>query len=93
MIERRIRGRVVGIDNIEPDVVYFILEPEEDTRNKRKKKRRVTIPIHREWSDVLALLDAAFLKDYVVSIAGLYEERDAFVFVTSKKGVKVEDDQ
>lgn len=93
MIERRIRGRVVGIDNIEPDVVYFILEPEEDKRNRRKKKRRVTIPIHREWSDVLALLDAAFLKDYVVSIEGLYEERDAFVFVTSKRGIKVEDDQ
>ena len=93
MIERRIKGRVVGIDNMEPDVVYFILEPEEDKRNKRKKKRRVTIPIHREWSDVLALLDAAFLKDYVVSIEGLYEERDAFVFVTSKKGIKVEDDQ
>ena len=93
MIERRIKGRVVGIDNMEPDVVYFILEPEEDKRNKRKKKRRVTIPIHREWSDVLALLDAAFLKDYVVSIEGLYEERDAFVFVTSKKGIKVEDDE
>ena len=93
MIERRIRGRVVGIDNTEPDVVYFILKPEEATWNRHKKKRRVTIPIHREWSDVLALLDAAFLKDYVVSVAGLYEERDAFVFVTSKKGIKVEDDE
>lgn len=93
MIERRIRGRVVGIDNIEPDVVYFILEPEEDTRNKRKKKRRVTIPIHREWSDVLALLDAAFLKDYVVSVAGLHEDGSDFVYITSTKGVKVEDDQ
>ena len=93
MIERRIRGRVVGIDNTEPDVVYFILKPEEDTWDRRKKKRRVTIPIHREWPDILALLDAAFLKDYVVSIEGLYEERDAFVFVTSKKAIKVEDDQ
>ena len=93
MIERRIRGRVVGIDNIEPDVVYFILEPEEDKRNKRKKKRRVTIPIHREWSNALALLDAAFLKDYVVSIEGLYEERDGSLYVFSSEGIKVEDDQ
>ena len=93
MIERRIKGRVVGIDTTAFDPVYFILDPEENTRNKRKKKRRITIPIHREWSDVLALLDAAFLKDYVVSIEGLYEERDAFVFVTSKKGIKIEDDQ
>lgn len=93
MIERRIRGRVVGIDNTEPDVVYFILKPEGDTRDRRKKNRRITIPIHREWSDVLALLNAAFMKDNVVSIAGLYEEHDAFMFVTSKKGVKVEDDQ
>ena len=93
MIERRIRGRVVGIDNTEPDVVYFILKPEEATWNRHKKKRRVTIPIHRDWPDVLALLDAAFLKDYVVSIEGLYEERDGSLYVFSSKGIKVEDDQ
>lgn len=93
MIERRIKGRVVGIDNTEPDVVYFILKPEETTWNKHKKKRRVIIPVRREHYDVLALLDAAFLKDYIVSIAGLHEDGSDFVFVTSTKGIKVEDDK
>ena len=93
MIERRIKGRVVGIDNTAFDPVYFILKPEEVSWNKRKKNRRIVIPVRREDHNVLALLNAAFLKDYVVSIAGLYEERDAFMFVTSKKGIEVEDDQ
>lgn len=92
MIERRIKGRVVGIDNTDPDVVYFILKPEEVSWNKRKKNRRIVIPVRREDHNVLALLDAAFLKDYVVSIAGLYEDHCDFVYITSTKGVKVEDD-
>ena len=93
MIERRIRGRVVGIDNTEPDVVYFILKPEEASWNRRKKNRRIVIPVRREDHNVLALLDAAFLKGYVVSIAGLLDDHSDFVFITSTKGVKVEDDQ
>lgn len=93
MIERRIKGRVVGIDNTAFDPVYFILEPEEISWNKRKKKRRVIIPVRREDHNVLALLDAAFLKDYIVSVAGLHEEGSDFVYITSTKGIKVEDDE
>ena len=93
MIERRIKGRVVGIDNTAFDPVYFIFKPEEASWNRHKKKRRVIIPVRREDRNVLALLDAAFLKDYVVSIAGLHEEHSGFVFVTNTDDVKVEDDQ
>ncbi len=92
MIERRIKGRVVGIDTTAYDPVYFILKPEEASWNRHKKKRRVIIPVRREDSNVLALLDAAFLKDYVVSIAGLHDDHGDFVYITSTKGVKVEDD-
>lgn len=93
MIERRIKGRVVGIDNTAFDPVYFILKPEEATWDRRKKNRRITIPVRREDHNVLAVLNAAFMKDYVVSVAGLHEEHSGFVFITSTKGVKVEDDQ
>ena len=93
MIERRIKGRVVGIDNTAFDPVYFILKPEEVSWNKRKKNRRIVIPVRRENQKVLALLDAAFLKDYIVSVAGLHEDGSDFVYITSTKGVKVEDDQ
>ena len=93
MIERRIKGRVVGIDNTAFDPVYFILKPEEASWNRRKKNRRIVVPVRREDRNVLALLDAAFLKDYIVSVAGLHEDGSDFVYITSTKGIKVEVDQ
>lgn len=92
MNERRIKGHIVGIDGTRDDF-YFTLELEDDSRKKRDKKRRVAIPVPRVKYDVLALLDAAFLKDYTVSMMATYEERNGGMLVYNVRGVKVEEDE
>lgn len=87
MIERRIKGRVVGAEDLSDDF-YFTLELEGDD-----KGRRVSAHVPRVWRGVCALLRLAWLKDYVVSMTAQYEERRGYMLVYKAKDFKFEDDE
>ena len=87
MNERRIKGRVVGVENTLDGICYTLLLEGDD------KGRRVLVPVPPKKYGVQALLNAAFFYGFVVSMTATYDKWIGVMLVNKVKDVKVEDDQ